>query len=208
MAAELTIRPTIGDWRVAREVYSLFARKEGSGHIATRFALAHLAAILREQPIRSVLEFGSGIGTITHLLLRLLPADARIVCIEPNAWCREQFAINIPPRERVTLVAEKRPAVSETFDLVIVDGRPTTGNYVHDGTICFVEGHRKHTKAGIEASIRAQGYDCRMKNHPGIGFKVRWRMSRFGISLPRKAKRVKGCWIGRVSPGVPLETRG
>ena len=186
MAGELTIRPGRDDWRLAREVYSLFVRKEGSGHIATRFALAHLAAILREQPVRSVLEFGSGIGTITHLLLKLLPADTRIVCIEPNDWCREQFAINIPAREHVTLLPEKRPTVPRRSIWSLSTAVRARGTTCTTARSASSRGTANTRWQGSRSSLRERGYYCRMKNYPGIGFKVRWRMSRFGISFPAR----------------------
>src|SRR5688500_12813309 len=111
MAGEVRIKPTAQDWLVAGKVYARFRVKRGSGHIATLFALAHLATLLRQQPVKSVIEFGRGIGTITYLLIGRLPRDVRIVCAERDAWCRDRFEENIPAKERsrITLIPEGRP---------------------------------------------------------------------------------------------------
>jgi len=199
MTPHLVIQPTREDWRLAREVHSHFRARPGSQHIATAFALAHLAALLRVLPVKSVLEFGAGIGTITFLLQERLPADGRIVCAERNAWCREQFAINIPQSPRVALIPEGRPHLTDPFDLVIIDGPITPGaQYVRAGTACFVEGNRNGPWSMFADGLSAQGLVCHRTNYPAKGFRIRWRMSRLGLNLPR-LRRTKGCWIGVVA---------
>ena len=166
--------------------------------MATLFALAHLAALLRAHPVKSVLEFGSGIGTITHLLLDRLPRDVRIVSAERDAWCRERFEENIPAseRSRVTLIPEGRPEFAEPFDLVVIDG-PVTGGarFVREGSLWFHEGNRGNSRAAMEADMAALGFACRLtRYHP---YKVRWRRGRYGIPIPRLSSS-KGCYVGRV----------
>jgi hypothetical protein len=201
MASNLVIRPTSEDWRLAREIRSRFAGKPGSDHIAKLSGLAHLVALLRNRPIKSALEFGSGIGTITFLLLERLPRDARIVCTERNEWCRQQFEHNIPAseRHRVELLPEGRPEIEEEFDLVVIDGPASHGaRYVREGTICFVEGNRKETWSGISAAMAGRALSCSLTYYPGASWKIVWRPSRFGFSLPRKITRTIGCSIGVV----------
>jgi hypothetical protein len=198
MAKKLRIKPTAQDWLVAAKVYARFRIKRGSRHIATLFALAHLAALLREHPVKSVLEFGSGIGTITYLLLARLPRGVRIVCAERDAWCRERFEENVPAteRDRVELIAEGRPEISEPFDLVVIDGPVTGGvHYVREGSLWFHEGNRGNSRAAMEADMASRGFACPLtRYHP---YKVRWRRGRYGIPIPRLASS-KGCYVGRV----------
>lgn len=63
--AVLSFRPNEEDWAVAESVHTRFLARPGAGHIASPYALAHLAAILRQAEINSVVEFGAGIGTLT-----------------------------------------------------------------------------------------------------------------------------------------------
>jgi hypothetical protein len=199
----LRVTPSAADWRIARAVHALFAGKPGSEHIATEFALAHLAALVRTNPVKSVLEFGSGIGTITHLLLELLP-DAHIVCAERNAWCRQQFEANIPPgsRSRVTLMPLARPPVEDRFDLVVVDGPVSRGAaYLADGSVVFGEGRRSNTRSKLCADLAANQMRCNFAvyHEPDREWKLGWPMTPFGFRLPILLyRRTKGCWIGRV----------
>ena len=198
MPSELTIKPTADDWRLAREVHARFAAKPGSGHIATEFALAHLAALLATHPVKSVLEFGSGIGTITSLLLERLPSDARIVCTEKNAFCREQFDLNIPAaaRDRIELIPQGRPKIKERFDLIVVDGAIHGARNLRDGSLCFFEGNRIGSRATIEAEIAARGLACTL-THCRTG-RYRWKWGRkFGLPIFWLVQ-VKGCWVGRI----------
>jgi hypothetical protein len=199
-AGAMVVKPGPEDWDLAREVHSLFAAKIGATHIATMFALAHLSALLRQRPSASVLEFGSGIGTITYLLLRRLPRDVRVVCAERNEWCRQQFEANIPrsERDRVNLIPEGRPDLQEAFDLVVIDGPVSHGAaFAREGTLIFVEGTREKTWSSVEADLAALGLACLLTHYPAEGFGIRWRRSRFGITLPRLEK-AKGCAIGEV----------
>jgi hypothetical protein len=209
MASNLVIKPAREDWRLAQEIHSRFAAKVGSAHIAKFSALAHLAALLRERPVKSALEFGSGIGTITSLLLERLPPDARIVCAERDEWCRQQFERNIPASERyrVELLPAGRPEIEEAFDLVVIDGPASHGaRYVREGTICFVEGNRKETWSGISAAMADRALACSLTYYRGASWKIVWRPSRLGFSLPRKITRTIGCWIGVVER-APITAR-
>jgi predicted O-methyltransferase YrrM len=147
MENTLKLAPAAEDWRLAREVYSHFESKLGSEHIAGESTLAHLSALLRTRTINSVLEFGSGIGTITYLLLKRLHQEARIVVTERHEWCRQQFDQNIPAAERtrVELFPEGRPEISDPFDLVIIDGPVSAGaRFVREG---FRLSRRRHPAA-------------------------------------------------------------
>jgi hypothetical protein len=182
-----TVEPDADDWRIAREVYRLFAAKPGSKYIAGEFGLAHLAALLRVRPLESVVEFGSGIGTITHLLLTVLPPAARIVCTERDAWCREQFAANLPRDQlsRVQLLPEAEPELSETFDLVIIDGPVTPGSaFLRPGTICFAEGGRGKACREIVEALAQRRLACRFQRYAPPWWRSWWRP--------------KGCSIGIV----------
>ena len=202
-AGTMVIKPEPQDWELAREVHALFAAKVGATHIASDFALAHLAALLRQRPITSVAEFGSGIGTITYLLLKRLPRGTRIVCAERDAWCRQQFDQNIPAaeRDRIELMPEGRPVHRNTFDLIVIDGPiGQEAPFAHEGSIVFVEGNRATAWSRLQPDLARRGLACTLTHYPARGFRIRWRMSRFGLSLPSLGIQ-KGCWIGVVRRG-------
>ena len=199
MAGELLIKPSAKDWLVAGAVYARFRMKPGSRHIATVVALAHLAALLRQHPVKSVLEFGSGIGT-TYLLVKLLPDDARIVCAERDAWCREQFERNIPAkkRSRIDLIPEGRPEIAERFDLVVVDGPVTGGTrYVREGSLWFHEGNREVSRTTMQADMAAAGLACPLTRYATARIRRSKKKTRFGTPKLR-IRYEKGCYIGRV----------
>ena len=148
----------------------------------------------------SALEFGSGIGTITSLLLERLPRDARIVCAERNEWCRQQFERNIPAseRHRVELLPDGRPEIEDAFDLVVIDGPAShSAGYVREGTICFVEGNRKETWSDISTAMADRALLARYI-YPGASWKIVVAAEPARVQPPRKITRTIGCWIGVV----------
>jgi hypothetical protein len=194
VANMLTIKPAAEDVRLAKAVYAQFLAKPGSEHIAGVSTLAHVSALLRTRTIKSVLECGSGIGTISYLMLKRLPADARIVGTEQFEWCRHQFDQNIPAdeRARVELLPQGSPEISETFDLVIVDGPvPPGSDFVREGTVCLLDGGRQGTFASIRESLADRGLDCHLTLCRGYGFRLKCLRTRFRIRLPYKIRRNK-----------------
>ena len=202
----MQIKLTADDWRLARDIHKRFSWKTGSKHIATKFALAHLSAVLRTTEIRSVLEFGAGIGTISYLLLNELPNDVQVECTEHSDFCRSQLSHNIPSSlyERLIIHETKQPMLKNQFDLVIIDGSVSrdTGFFA-DGSICFVEGNRRGIVDRIQRSLAERGLTCHFVNYMPRR-KIAWRLTRFYI--PRTVlKPVKGCWISRVQT-IPNST--
>lgn len=196
----MQIKPTSDDWRLARDIHKRFSRKTGSKHIATKFALAHLSAVLRTTEIRSVLEFGAGIGTISYLLLSELPDNVKVECTEHSAFCRTQLLHNIPPGlyDRLVIHETKAPMLTKQFDLVIIDGSAfVNASCLGDGSLCFVEGTRKVARDKIQRSLAERNLTCNFQNYM-VGNRIVWRMTRFHVPRPR-LKHIKGCWIGRVA---------
>ncbi|MCG8561043.1 MAG: hypothetical protein MI824_14690 [Hyphomicrobiales bacterium] len=196
----MQIKPTFGDWRAAQDVHKRFSRKIGSAHIATQFALRHLSSVLRTTEIRSVLEFGAGIGNISYFLLRNLPGNVKIECTEHSDFCRAQLLHNIPSEfyERLIIHETKTPTLKKQFDLVIVDGSLSRdAHFLGDGSICFVEGSRNVARDMIQHSLAERGLICDFVNYTPRR-RIVWRMTRFHIPRPA-LKAVKGCWIGRVT---------
>lgn len=113
-------------------VFDRFAPRPGSGYIASGYALGLIDRAVEERRPERVLEIGSGIGTITTLVLEAGDRCGRPVrqhvAVEDVAFCLEQFAENLGPRAaEVELVDRARDldAGHGPFDLVIVDGGHT-----------------------------------------------------------------------------------
>lgn len=186
--------PNKQDWLTAQRVNEFFLKKPGSEHIASTFALAHLARLLRTNKINSALELGAGIGTMTYLLLSGLPSNARVECTEPNKFCVEQLHRNVPAEmlHRLLIHPNSDPCTKTIFDLVIIDGRvkpPLT--FMRPGTICFVEGERRKARHIIQADLASRRLVCNFRSYPrGV------RLIRGTVH--RAVRTRKGCWIGIV----------
>jgi hypothetical protein len=201
--SELMINVTEDDRAIARRVHSMFAAKFGADHIASDVALAHLAAITRQYPVRSAIEFGSGIGTITTLLLARLPRDARIVGTERRAWCREQFEQNIPAseRSRIELLPKGREDIVEPFDLVVIDGRVSAGSsFAREGSIVFIEGTRTEAWERVAADLAGRGLQCALSQRSERRRHFSWRPLKWRWL---RRRRIAGRWLRRAQIMVP-----
>jgi predicted O-methyltransferase YrrM len=99
-------------------------RAQGGKHIATRRALICLATVVRKHQPKAVLEFGTGIGTITYLLLSA-GTELNVVGVEDSPFCIEQLQRNIPEefKPRLTVVSKNDVPGDRRFDLIVIDGR-------------------------------------------------------------------------------------
>ena len=203
------ISPTDADWALAREVHGAFAPKPGARHIASAFALAHLSAVLNSERPDSVLEFGAGIGTITHFLLQHPSQVTRVTATEENQFCIQQLAKNIGARfaGRYELVTEVGglSANNSHYDLVVFDGllEPDQYKVVTLGTTCFVEGSRTSTRRELNEQLASRGLNCPFVNYNRgtryLNFYMR-EDPETGRRRPKfKFRKVlKGCWVGKV----------
>jgi protein-L-isoaspartate O-methyltransferase len=209
-----SIRPE--DWRAAESVHERFVARPGSQYIASIFALANLAALLRRHQPRSVVEFGAGIGTITYLLLTYGSENRVVVSTEHHPYCLEQLKHNIPAAlwKRLTVISDGRELRGE-FDLAIIDGpipESDQGTILRPGLICFVEGGRDKGRALIEERAKKKGLVCSFRRYRErrqplrVSFRIKWSPTRFGFArpIPRLAWSMRpflgsGCAIATVT---------
>jgi protein-L-isoaspartate O-methyltransferase len=142
---------------IAEALYTAYAQKPGSQHIASLHACRGLEKlVLRHRPPR-VLEIGAGIGTLTDLLLSALP-DVHLTTTEDNSFCLEQLKANLKDRlARVRIVQSPEDVAGELFDLVVVDGGLDTVSvlqFVAPHGIVFVEGFRSAQRELLETGSR------------------------------------------------------
>lgn len=203
----MRVEPSTEDWNVARSVYRRFADKRGSGHIAYEFSLAHIATVVRTHHIRSALEFGAGIGTVTYLLLRCLPEERVLVSTEHNPYCLDQLQRNVPVEMRsgFRLCDPGEIDGGASFDLVVADGKTAqtaSGSYLRQGSVCIIDGHRERIREAIQSRLAERGWGCDFEYHSGPARRFDWRRTRSGIPYQRvnlSLTPTRGCWIGKVS---------
>ena len=160
----MQIKPNEDDWNVAKRICTRFLARPGADHIASPYALAHLAAILRQADVNSVVEFGAGIGTVTYLLLTYPSPNRTVVSTESNEFCLEQLQYNIPPefKSRLAVISDFRQPNGH-FDLAIIDGKiPPAEDYpfLRPGIICFVEGNREPQRDFVKERCLEKGWVC------------------------------------------------
>ena len=201
----MLVSPTLGDWLTAYRVHQRFASRPGGKHIATRRALICLAALVRKHQPEAVLEFGSGIGTITYLLLSV-SAKLYVVGVEDSPFCIEQLQRNIPEefKPRLTVVSKNDVPDDRRFDLIVIDGRlpPRTDKhaFLRSEGICFVEGNRWKQGAKLMQIAKAKNLVCDLEQQPLGAFhtRLRWRNTQLGsfrFFRPALVRR-KTCRIG------------
>jgi protein-L-isoaspartate O-methyltransferase len=201
----MRVLPTLGDWLTAYRVHRRFASRPGGKHIATWRALICLAALVRKDQPTAVLEFGTGIGTITYLLLSV-SAKLNVVGVEDSPFCIEQLQRNIPEefKARLTVVSKNGVPGDRRFDLIVIDGRlpPRIDKhaFLRNGTICFVEGNRWKQGAKLMQLAKARNLVCDLEKQTLGAFRtrLRWRNTRLGsfrFFRPALVRR-KTCRIG------------
>lgn len=130
-------------------VFKIFCQKEGCQHIATRFALKGIEEIIISKNVKSVFEFGIGIGTIPFLIGKL-NRDILYFGTENNEFCLNAIKENLPLNELsidFNLINSYDEFNKEfKFDLIIIDGKFDDVDFikriVHSNTIIFIEGDR------------------------------------------------------------------
>lgn len=207
----MLVRPEEDDWILAREVWDRFSELEGAQHIASEFALAHLACVLRSRRPKRALELGAGIGTITSMILAYSGLDAEVVTTEANEFCLRQLDRNIDtelkPRLRIIDSADDLAGVETSFDLIVLDGHfgvEKVNRFLDAGTVCFVEGARQGTRDKLNAELGKRGLACEFTNHIRGRKLVHFALRRGAHGgWPRPSikfnKAIKGCWVGEVT---------
>ena len=88
------------DVSLAKTIHGEFKRKPGSGRIASEFSLYHLSRLIRLRRPKVVLEIGSGIGTVSQLVLAHPERVQTLFSIEQEPFCRAAINENLT-RSRV-----------------------------------------------------------------------------------------------------------
>ena len=145
--------------------FDSFKTKEGSQHIATFSSQLNFLENFCKLDVSNILDFGSGIGTFVPIMLTF--SKAQIVAVEKNAWCMEQFEINMSQsfpdfKTRVHLVSE---IISAQYDIVVIDddiSRKELHMLLKSRRLkyIFIEGWRNRTVSHISKRLPFFGYSA------------------------------------------------
>jgi predicted O-methyltransferase YrrM len=158
----------------ASQIWQRFAALPGAAMnnnigIASEHAIGGLIDVIhRYHPLR-ILEFGSGIGTLTYTVLHTTAAQGlnavpgfTFYTVENNEFCLEQLGINLQnfDASQYTLVHAPDDIPAELkFDLIIVDGGGDVGNdmgvmefgnRLNPGGVIFIEGFRRFQRGLVQ----------------------------------------------------------
>jgi|688.fasta_scaffold282834_2 hypothetical protein len=144
--------------QLALNNYNKFAQLEGSDHIATISSQINLIELLVKFPPKVVLDWGSGIGTLSKLVLEA--SNSKVVSFERNQWCRDQYLLNLGEDPRLELVSVE--PIKYTFDTIIIDDdilRRQIKHLLENKllSVIFIEGWRNRTVAHVSIQILLNG---------------------------------------------------
>jgi hypothetical protein len=138
--------------------YQLFKSKIGSAHIATFSSQLNLIELLEQNKCQSVLDYGSGIGTLTKLMEKI--GITSIYSYEQSDWCREQAIANLYP-----IAPKYLNDLSEkvAFEAICVDDEISRRQIVQvlrqeKLKVIFIEGWRNKTAAQVSRRLLMYGY--------------------------------------------------
>ncbi len=136
--------------KIAVDNYKRFSFIEGNEYIATENALKIILRLVSDFKVRSVLEVGLGIGSISDTIFKYAEANKSEMYYtgtEANEFCLEALKSNVERYDKIHLF-ESLAQVSQDrkYDLIIVDGSDESlksiAAFTKPDTVIFVEGWR------------------------------------------------------------------
>ena len=154
---------------LVEEIHTKYAKQIGSDQIATKLALSKISEYIELNVPESVLEIGSGIGTITDLLIRRLQ-KADILCYEVNLFCLEQLKKNVSS-SRIVIIdnLSELQKINRHIDFIIIDDlidKQTTFELIRQTTplSVFIEGHRRIQRLHVMLAYKNIGKSFSFKD--------------------------------------------
>lgn len=136
--------------KIAIENYNRFCNLSGSDFIASEFALQTLLRIVKFFKVKSILEVGLGIGSVSDTILKYVnSAKLNIVYTgtESNDFCLKVLPENVTFFNQINIFENLNSLPDSKYDLIIIDG--LDGNLIKVKEICstnaivFIEGGRQ-----------------------------------------------------------------
>jgi predicted O-methyltransferase YrrM len=155
---------------LANSIFNEFSAKIGSEQIIRVAGLRFLGQLISDKKIISILEIGSGIGTITKFLQELdTKQELEIYGYEINPWCLDQLGMNTN-KFHVLDNLEKLKTFYKSIDLLIIDDfldESTTEALLKNvkPRFVFIEGHRRIQRLYFSRSLRKFKIKFTFKNY-------------------------------------------
>lgn len=139
------------DYKItAQNTFKKFSSIDGNQHIAGEYAIETVLKLIDDFRIKSVLELGLGIGSISDAVLNYSKKNnlgIKYFGTEANEFCLDSLKSNVEDYDNIKLFSNFSGInVSEKFDLIIVDGSDSSLNeidkFCKKDTIIFIEGFR------------------------------------------------------------------
>lgn len=143
-------------------IHAHFAALPGAEQIASAFACEGLAAWLRRRKPGTIYEIGAGIGTLSAVILSVLPEDRRIsyTVEEPDSYCQSAWSENTrAPWDRAAKVTAWCPP-RRPIDFLVVDGGDMRFAYYRGlarRAVIFFEGGRRPQRRACETALDIEG---------------------------------------------------
>ena len=136
--------------KIAIENYKKIRNMDGSDFIASEFALKTLLRIVKFFKVKSILEVGLGIGSVSDTILKYV--NSRKLSIVYNGTENNDFCLKVLP-ENVTFFSQinvfdnLNSLPNNKYDLIIIDGSDESllslKEICNENTIVFIEGGRQ-----------------------------------------------------------------
>jgi hypothetical protein len=155
----------------AQRVFIEFSEKQGSREIARVDALRTLGEIIVRKEIKSILEIGCGIGTVTHFLQNTeCFGELRLIGFEKDEWCRDQLRTNV---SEISILSElsQLESLSVELDLLVIDDfldYQVTQTLIANTSpkFIFIEGHRRIQRLYVLKAIKSNNSNFQFRNFP------------------------------------------
>lgn len=135
---------------IAIENYKKFCNLEGSDFIASEFALETLLRIVEYFKVKSVLEVGMGIGSVSDTILCYLGDRKQGVVYhgtESNEYCLNVLPQNVILFSQIDVFSNLNSLPRRKYDLIVIDGSDLSLGRLQEicseNAIVFIEGGRQ-----------------------------------------------------------------
>ncbi len=151
----------------ALQNHDYFSKLEGSKHIATLTSQLNLENLLNQFNPKAILDWGSGIGTLTNLAHKV--CDPKLYAFEQDKYCRDLAAINLAGLP-VEYVSEDYIPVD--IEAAFLDGEISKlqiNRLIASKNLkfIFIEGWRNKTVIEISRQLQRKGYAAKFERHGG-----------------------------------------
>ncbi len=136
--------------KLAENKYKYFCERQGNDYISSIYALKSILKLIVDYRVKSVLELGIGIGSISDTILTFSKNNKnaiQYVGTENNEFCLQELKKNVEYYSEIELYHSLSEIKTDyKFDLIIVDGSDdglkSIEKFCKKNTLIFIEGFR------------------------------------------------------------------